>query len=140
MTGSETRVHPTAVVHSTAVLGVGVEIGPFAVIGPEVQLGDRTWVGPHGVVEYAVVGENCRFHPHAFVGTEPQDLKFKGEKTRVRIGARTQIRECVTVHRGTAAAGETVVGSDSLLMAYSHVAHDCILADHVIMANVATLA
>lgn len=137
---AETRVHPTAIVHPTARLGVGVEIGPYAVIGPEVQLGDRAWVGPHAVVEYADVGAECRLHPHAFVGTEPQDLKFKGEKTRVRVGTRTHVRECVTIHRGTSAAGETVVGSNCLLMAYTHVAHDCVLADNVIMANVATLA
>ena len=137
---AETRVHPTAIVHPTARLGVGVDIGPYAVIGPDVQLGDRVWVGPHAVVEYADVGAECRLHPHAFVGTEPQDLKFKGEKTRVRVGARTHVRECVMIHRGTVASGETVVGSNCLLMAYTHVAHDCVLADNVIMANVATLA
>jgi UDP-N-acetylglucosamine acyltransferase len=140
MSSAETRVHPTAIVHPTAKLGAGVEIGPFAVIGPEVELGDRCWVGPHSVVEYATVGEACRFHPHAFVGTEPQDLKFKGEKTRVEIGARTTVRECVTIHRGTSATGITKVGSDCLIMAYCHVAHDCVLSDGIIMANLATLA
>lgn len=140
MCGSNTRIHPTAIIDPTARLGVGVEIAPFAVIGPEVQLGDRTYVGPHSVVEFSTVGEECRFLPHAFVGTEPQDLKYKGEKTRVEIGARTTVRECVTIHRGTAASGITKVGSNCLIMAYSHVAHDCVLADHVIMANGATLA
>lgn len=140
MASSETRVHPSAVLHPTAQLGVGVEVGPFVVIGPEVALGDRTWVGPHSVVEYATVGEACRFHPHSFVGTEPQDLKFKGEITRVEIGARTTVRECATIHRGTSASGVTKVGSDCLIMAYAHIAHDCVLADHVIMANAATLA
>jgi UDP-N-acetylglucosamine acyltransferase len=104
------------------------------------RLGDRTYVGPHSVVEYATVGEECRFLPHSFVGTEPQDLKFKGEKTRVEMGARTTVRECATIHRGTSAAGVTKVGSDCLIMAYAHVAHDCVLADHVILANGATLA
>ena len=138
--GAGVRIHPSAVIDPSARLGVDVEIAPFVVIGPEVVLGDRTYVGPHSVVEYATVGESCRFLPHAFVGTEPQDLKYKGEKTRVQIGSHTTIRECVTVHRGTAASGLTVVGSHCLLMAYVHVAHDCILKDNVIMANGATLA
>jgi UDP-N-acetylglucosamine acyltransferase len=137
---TETRIHPTAVIDPSAKLGVGVEIGPFVVIGPEVQLGDRCYVGPHSVVEYATVGEECRFLPHAFVGTEPQDLKYKGEKTRVELGARTTVRECATIHRGTAAAGVTKVGSNCLIMAYVHVAHDCVLGDGVILANAATLA
>lgn len=140
MGASATRVHPTAIIDPTAQLGVGVEIAPFAVIGPEVQLGDRTYVGPHSVVEFATVGEECRFLPHSFVGTEPQDLKYKGEKTRVEIGVRTTVRECATIHRGTSAAGITKVGSNCLVMAYAHVAHDCVLADNVIMANGATLA
>ncbi|HMZ26072.1 MAG TPA: acyl-ACP--UDP-N-acetylglucosamine O-acyltransferase [Elusimicrobiota bacterium] len=133
-------IHPTAVVHPSAKIGAGGKIDPYAVIGPDVELGRGTWVGAHAVVEFATVGEECRLHPHSFVGTEPQDLKFKGEKTRARLGARTTVRECVTIHRGTAAAGETVVGSNCLLMAYGHVAHDAILADGVIMANAATLA
>lgn len=140
MGAPNTRVHPTAIIDPTAQLGVGVEIAPFVVIGPDVQLGDRCYVGPHSVVEYATVGEECRLLPHSFVGTEPQDLKFKGEKTRVEMGARTTVRECATIHRGTSAAGVTKVGSHCLIMAYAHVAHDCILADHVILANGATLA
>lgn len=133
-------IHPTAIIDPSARLGEGVSVGPYAVIGPEVEIGRGTWVGPHAVVEYATIGAECRLHPHCFVGTEPQDLKFKGEKTRVRLGDRTTVRECATVHRGTAAAGETVVGSGCLLMAYTHVAHDAILADGVILANAATLA
>ncbi|MBP9698553.1 MAG: acyl-ACP--UDP-N-acetylglucosamine O-acyltransferase [Elusimicrobia bacterium] len=140
MSGEATRVHPTAVVHSTAKLGVGVEIGPFAVIGPEVELGDRCYVGPHSIVEYATVGADCRFPAHAFIGTEPQDLKFKGEKTRLEVGSKTTVRECATLHRGTSASGVTKVGSNCLIMAYAHVAHDCVLADNVILANGATLA
>jgi len=137
---SATRVHPTAIIDPTAKLGVGVEIAPFVVIGPEVQLGDRCYVGPHSVVEYSTVGEECRFLPHSFVGTEPQDLKYKGEKTRVEMGARTTVRECATIHRGTAAAGVTKVGSNCLIMAYVHIAHDCMVGDSVILANAATLA
>lgn len=137
---SATRVHPTAIIDPTAKLGVGVEIAPFVVIGPEVQLGDRCYVGPHSVVEYATVGEECRFLPHSFVGTEPQDLKYKGEKTRVEMGARTTVRECATIHRGTAAAGVTKVGSNCLIMAYVHIAHDCVIGNHTILANSVTLA
>lgn len=132
-------IHPTAIVHPSARLGKGVEIGPYAVIGPEVTLGQGTTIGAHAVVEYAAVGEGCKIHPHAFVGTPPQDLKYRGEKTRVRIGDHTTIRECATVNRGTSASGETVVGSHCLLMAYCHVAHDCRIGNNVIMANVATL-
>jgi UDP-N-acetylglucosamine acyltransferase len=134
------RVHPTAVIDPSARLGEGVEIGPYAVIGPDVALGAGVWVGPHAVVEYADVGEACKIHPHAFVGTPPQDLKYKGENTRVRLGARTVVRECVTLNRGTAASGVTVVGEECLIMAYCHVAHDCVVGNRVIMANVATLA
>ncbi len=137
---SPSGMHPTAVIDPSAKIAPGVSIGPYAVIGPETEIGAGAWIGPHAVVEYASIGENCRLHPHAFVGTEPQDLKFKGERTRVKIGARTAIRECVTVHRGTAASGLTTVGEDCLLMAYSHVAHDCVLANNVILANAATLA
>jgi UDP-N-acetylglucosamine acyltransferase len=133
-------IHPTAVIDPSSKIGARVSVGPYAVIGPECEIGDDVWIGPHAVVEYATVGAGCRIHPHAFVGTEPQDLKFKGEKTRAVIGANTTIRECVTVHRGTTAAGVTRVGANCLLMAYVHIAHDCVVADNVIMANVATLA
>lgn len=134
------NVHPTAVVHPSAKLAEGVEVGPYAVIGPEVELGAGTWVGPHAVVEYAAVGRNCKIHPHAFVGTPPQDLKYKGEKTRAVVGDQTVIRECVTLNRGTTASGATVVGKNCLLMAYVHIAHDCRVGDNVIIANNGTLA
>jgi UDP-N-acetylglucosamine acyltransferase len=138
-TGSSS-IHPTAIVDPGAKIAEGVEIGPYAVIGPEVEIGAGSWVGPHAVVEYATIGAGCKIHPHAFVGTPPQDLKYKGEKTRAVIGDRTVIRECVTVNCGTSASGATVVGKNCLIMAYCHVAHDCVLGDNVIMANVATLA
>src|ERR1044071_1613766 len=133
-------IHPTAAVHPSATIAEGAEIGPYAVIGPETEIAAGAWIGPHAVVEYATIGAECKIHPHAFVGTPPQDLKYKGEKTRVKIGARTTIRECVTVNRGTSASGLTVVGDNCLLMAYCHVAHDCVLGNNVIMANLATLA
>ena len=139
-TQTATSLHPTAVVDPSAQIGKGVTVGPYAVIGPEVELGDGVSVGAHAILEYVTVGKNAKIHPHAFVGTPPQDLKFKGEKTRARVGANTVIRECVTLNRGTSASGWTVVGDNCLLMAYVHVAHDCVVGNNVILANVATLA
>jgi UDP-N-acetylglucosamine acyltransferase len=132
-------IHSTAVIDPSARLGPGVQVGPHAVIGPDVAVGARTIIGPHAVLEYATVGEDCRIHAGAFIGTAPQDLKYKGEKTRAVIGNRTTVRECATVNRGTIASGETIIGENCLLMAYAHVAHDCRLGNNVIMANVATL-
>lgn len=134
------KIHPTAIVDPSAKIADGVEIGPYAVIGPDVEIGPGTWVGAHAVVEHARIASACRIHPHAFVGTPPQDLKYEGEKTIAKVGDRTVVRECVTINRGTAATGETVVGSDCLLMAYTHVAHDCVVGNGVIAANAATLA
>lgn len=140
MSTTQSLIHPTAVIDPSAKLGAGVQVGPYAVIGPETVIGDGTWIGSHAVLEHVTVGKNCKIHPHAFVGTPPQDLKFKGEPTRAEVGDNTVIRECVTLNRGTVAAGITKVGSNCLLMAYVHVAHDCIVGDNVVMANNATLA
>lgn len=131
-----------AVIHEGARLGEGVEIAPFAVIGPNVTLGDGVQVGSHAVVDgWTTVGAGCRIFPHAVVGMIPQDLKYNGERTTLDIGERTMIREFATVNLGTAGGGgATKVGCDCLLMAYSHVAHDCIVGNHVILANAATLA
>lgn len=130
-----------AYVHSGAKLGEGVVVEPFAYIGDEVEIGDGCWVGPHGVVlPGAVLGKECRVFPGAVIGAIPQDLKFKGEVTRAVIGDRTTIRESATVNRGTASKGETVVGNDCLIMAYAHVAHDCIVRDHVILGNAVQIA
>lgn len=133
-------IHPTAIIDPTAVLSAGVVVGPYAVIGPETELAEGVSVGAHAILEYATLGKNCRIHPHAFIGTPPQDLKYKGEKTRAILGENTVVRECATINRGTSASGQTVIGSHCLLMAYAHVAHDCVLGDNVIMANVGTLA
>jgi UDP-N-acetylglucosamine acyltransferase len=132
-------IHSTAVIDPSAQIAASAVIGPYAVIGPETTVGEGAWVGPHAVVEYARIGAECKIHPHAFIGTPPQDLKYKGEKTFAQIGAKTVIRECVTVNRGTG-SGVTVVGENCLIMAYSHIAHDCNIGNNVIMANVATLA
>jgi UDP-N-acetylglucosamine acyltransferase len=130
------RVHPTAVVDETAEVGEGVEIGPYSVVGPNVRLGPGTRLGPHVVIERdTTLGRDCRGHAGAVLGGDPQDLKYGGEAAPVLVGDRTVIRECATVNRGTEARGRTQVGSDCLLMAYAHVAHDCVLGDHVILAN-----
>jgi len=132
----ETSVHSTAVVHADAVLHPGVELGPFAVIGPGVELGANVRVGAHAVIERDTrVGEGCRISHGAVVGSDPQDLKYAGESTRLEVGDRTRIREFCTLNRGTAATGITRIGSDCLLMAYTHVAHDCTVGDHVILSN-----
>lgn len=135
-------IHPTAIVHPAARIDEGVEIGPYAVIGENVSIGAGTVVGPHTVIEgWTQIGRDNRIFQFASVGAAPQDLKFHGEQTTLRIGDRNTIREFVTLHRGTeSGGGETVVGSDNLFLAYSHVAHDCRVANRVILSNGATLA
>lgn len=129
-------VHPSAVVHEDTVLGPNVTVGPGAVIGPGVVVGDDTRIGSHVLIERdTVVGRECRIHHGAVLGSDPQDLKFEGEEARLVVGDRTVIREYATLNRGTRASGETAVGSDCLLMAYSHVAHDCRIGDRVVLAN-----
>jgi len=135
-TRGETAVHETAIVDPGAELGRGVSVGPWALIGPGVVVGDGTDVGPRVLIEKdTVVGEDCRIANGAVLGTDPQDLKYRGEHSILRVGDRTVIREFATLNRGTAASGRTVVGTDCLLMAYTHVAHDCELGNHVVLAN-----
>ncbi|MHB1398940.1 MAG: acyl-ACP--UDP-N-acetylglucosamine O-acyltransferase [Trichloromonadaceae bacterium] len=135
-------IHATAIVHPGAKIATGVEIGPYAVIGEHVCLGEGTTVGPHAVIEgWTEIGRDNRIFQFASVGAAPQDLKFHGEKSFLRIGDRNMVREFVTLHRGTeSGGGVTVIGSDNLFMAYSHVAHDCVVGNRVILANGATLA
>jgi len=135
-------VHPTAIVSPGAAVDPSCEIGPYAVIGPRVTMGPRNVVGSHAVVDGdTAVGADNRIFPHAAVGTEPQDLKYRGEVTKLVIGDRNVIREFATVHTGTAqGGGVTRVGSGCLLMATSHVAHDVQLGDRCILANCAVLA
>jgi UDP-N-acetylglucosamine acyltransferase len=134
-------VHPTAQVAASAILGAGVEIGPYCVIGPDVTLGERVRLVSHVVIEgVTAVGDDTLVHPFAVLGGAPQHLAHRGEPTRLVIGARNQIREHVTMHTGTVlGGGVTRVGSDSLYMVASHVAHDCVVGDHVVFANNATL-
>jgi UDP-N-acetylglucosamine acyltransferase len=137
-----TAVHASAIISPGARLGERVEIGPYAVIGPDVELGDGTTVGAHATIEGpAVLGEGNRVFAHAVIGFEPQDLKYRGEKTGVRIGNRNVFREFSTIHRGTASGhGETVIGDDNYFMGCSHVAHDCRFGSHSILAQSAGLA
>ncbi|MBI3610845.1 MAG: acyl-ACP--UDP-N-acetylglucosamine O-acyltransferase [Nitrospirae bacterium] len=137
-----TRIHSTAVIHPKARIAEDVEVGPYAVIGEHVRLHKETQVAAHVVIDgWTEIGEGCRIFPFASIGTIPQDLKFKGEKSHVVIGNHNTIREYVTVNRGTEqGGGVTKVGDHNLLMAYVHVAHDCRIGDHVILANAATLA
>lgn len=130
------RIHSTAVVDESAEVGPGVEIGPFCVIGPNVVIGEGSRIGPHVVIERDThIGRDCRVHPGAVLGGDPQDLKYSGEAALLVVGDRTVVRECVTLNRGTSARGRTEIGSDCLIMAYAHVAHDCLLGDHVVIAN-----
>lgn len=140
-TDAEVRVHPSALVDPSAELGPGVEVGPFTVIGPGVEIGEETEIGSNVLMERnTVVGSACRIFHGAVLGTDPQDLKYRGEDTQLRVGDRTVVREYATLNRGTDATGVTVVGSDCLLMAYSHVAHDCRLGNHVVIANAVQMA
>ncbi len=135
------EIAATAVVDRKAELAADVEVGPYAIIGPNVRIGGGTTVGAHAYLDgHTEIGRDCRVFPHAVVGTPPQDLKFRGEKTWLRIGDRTVVREFATLNPATAEGQATVVGTDCLLMAYSHVAHNCILGDHVILANSVNLA
>ncbi|WP_108126855.1 acyl-ACP--UDP-N-acetylglucosamine O-acyltransferase [Saccharospirillum mangrovi] len=135
-------IHPTALVDPTARLAEGVEVGPYSIIGANVEIGADTWIGPHVVVQGpTVIGRGNRIFQFASVGEACQDLKYKGEPTRLIIGDNNTIREGVTLHRGTIQdQGETRVGNGCLLMAYSHVAHDVVMGDDVIIANGTQLA
>jgi UDP-N-acetylglucosamine acyltransferase len=135
-------IHETAVVHPGAKLGRNVVIGPYAVIGEHVEIGDNCEIGPHVAIDgWTAIGNGNRFFHGASIGFEPQDLKFNGEKSFLVIGDNNVFRENVTVHRGTeGGGGETRIGNDNLFMAYSHVAHDCQLGNHIVVANCVALA
>ncbi len=135
-------VHPAAVVEAGATIGEGCRIGPFAVIGPQVVLGDRCDVKPHAVITGDThLGEGCTVFPGAVVGEVPQDLKYAGEATRLRIGARNAIREGATLNIGTAGGGgETRVGDDNLFMTGAHVGHDARIGSGCVFANQAAIA
>ena len=135
-------IHPTAIIDEDARIGDNVEIGPYSIVRGNVSIAENTVIGPHAVIEENVtIGSGCRIFQFASVGAIPQDLKFKGEETYVKIGDNTVIREFVTINRGTELGGGiTEIGESSLLMAYCHVAHDCVIGKMGILANCATLA
>ena len=136
------NIHPTAIVSSNAQIGSNCFIGPFCTIGDEVTLADSVRLDSHVVVDgQTSIGRETHVFPFVSIGLAPQDLKYGGERTAVEIGERNHIREFVTIHRGTTGGGGTTrIGSDNLLMAQAHVAHDCQLGSNIIMANAATLA
>ncbi|MCP3722914.1 acyl-ACP--UDP-N-acetylglucosamine O-acyltransferase [Paraburkholderia sp. CNPSo 3272] len=136
------RIHPTAVVESGAQIDESVEIGPFAVIGANVTIGARTKVGSHSVLEgHTTIGEDNTIGHYASIGGRPQDMKYKGEPTKLVIGSRNTIREFTTLHTGTVQdTGVTIIGDDNWIMAYVHVGHDCRLGNNVIMSSNAQLA
>ena len=135
-------IDPRAIVSPRARLGEGVSVGPFSIIGDDVEIGPRTTIGPHAVVNGPTrMGADNRIFQFASIGEAPQDKKYKGEPTRLEIGDRNVFRECCTVHRGTTHdKGVTRIGSDGLFMAYTHVAHDCVIGDNVVLANCASMA
>ena len=140
-TGILSLIHGSAIIDPGADLDEGVEVGPFSVVGPGVRVGRGTRIGPHVVLKGpSEIGRENHIFQFASVGEDPQDKKFGGEPTRLVMGDRNVVREGATIHRGTVQdTGVTTIGSDNLFMAYTHVAHDCCIADHVILANGASL-
>ena len=135
------NIHPTAIVDPAAELAESVTVGPYSIIDGQVKVGPGTDIGPHAIIkEYTTIGARCRIFQFAVLGEIPQDLKFAGEVSHLIIGDDNTIREFATMHRGTAGGGGvTRVGNGNLFMAYSHVAHDCLIGNGVIMSNAATL-
>lgn len=134
-------IHPSAYIHPKAKIGLNVTVEPFAYVSGDVEIGDGTWIGPNSTIfDGARIGKNCRIFPGASISAVPQDLKYKGEPTLTVIGDNTTIRECVTLNKGTTANNQTYIGSNCLIMAYVHVAHDCIIGNHCIIVNNVQLA
>ena len=129
-------IHQLSAVDPRAKIGKNVTIDPFSTISSDVEIGDGTWVGSNvTIMDGARIGKNCKIFPGTVISAIPQDLKFEGEDSLVIIGDNTTIRECVTINRGTKALGYTKVGNNCLIMATAHIAHDCIIGDHVIIVN-----
>jgi len=138
---TETKIHSTAIVDSKASLGPGVEVGPYAIVNAGVTLGDGCRVGHHATIDGpSQIGPRNEFFPYAVIGFKTQDLKYKGEPTYLEIGADNTFREFCTVHRATGPGEKTVIGDGNLFLAYSHVAHNCIVGNKTIFSNNATLA
>ena len=138
---STNNIHPTAIIAEEAKLGENITVGPYSIIGPEVVIGNGTTVESHVVIEgETIIGENNYIFSFASIGKVPQDLKFKGEKTRTVIGNNNKIREFVTIHRGTDDKYETRIGNNCLIMAYVHIAHDCVIGSGDIIGNATKFA
>ncbi len=137
----EISIHPTANVHPDARLAEGVSIGPFSVVGEHVSIGKNSRLDAHVFIDgHTEIGDDCRFFPYSAVGTDPQDVGYNQEETRIRIGCRNLFREFMTVNRGTAKdESETRIGDDNYFMAYSHIAHDCRVGNHIVFMNGVTL-
>jgi UDP-N-acetylglucosamine acyltransferase len=136
-----TLIHPTAVIHPNADLHPTVQVGAYAVIGARVKVGPGTMIGPHVVLDgWTEIGARNQIFPGAAIGLEPQDLKYDGSLTLVKIGDDNLIREYVTINRATRSGEATIIGNNNMLMAYAHVAHNCVLEDHVIISNSVSLA
>jgi UDP-N-acetylglucosamine acyltransferase len=134
------KIHPTSIVSTKAIIGNDVEIGPFSVISDDVEIGDNIKIGPHvNIYDGARISNGVEIFQGASISNTPQDLKFADEKTYLYIGDNTVVREFATLHRGTIATGQTKIGKNCLLMAYSHVAHDCTLGNNIILANAVQL-
>jgi UDP-N-acetylglucosamine acyltransferase len=138
----KTRIHPTAIVDPKAEIDFSVDIGPFCIVKSKVKIRKGTKLLSNVTIEgLAEIGENCTIHPYTSIGFPPQDLKYKGEETRLVIGDNNTIREYVSIHRASVGGdGSTVIGNNNFLMAYVHIAHDCKIGNNVVMANAATLA
>jgi UDP-N-acetylglucosamine acyltransferase len=135
------KIHPTAVVAPNVKLSEGVSIGPYCIVGSGVKLGKNTRLISHVVIEETDMGKDCIVYPFTIIGLPPQDLKYKNEKTKVKIGEKNIIREYVTIHRASVGGdGLTRIGNNNFIMAYVHIAHDCNIGNSVIMANATTLA
>ena len=134
-------IHPHTYIHPDARLAENVKVEPFTVIHQDVTIGEGTWISSNvTIMEGVTIGKNCRIFPGAVIGAVPQDLKYKGEQTYVEIGDNTTIREYVTIHRGTSDRWKTSVGNNCLIMAYSHIAHDCCVGNNCIMSNNSQMA
>ncbi len=130
------KIHPSASVHPNAQLDDGVIVGQGAIIGPEVIIGSGTSVGPHSVIDgKTILGRNNKIFPNVFLGLEPQDLKYKGANTELIIGDDNTFRECVTINKATDEGEKTIIGNNNLMMAYSHIGHNCEIGNNVILSN-----
>ncbi len=130
-------------VHPNAKIGENSNVGPFTYIAENVEIGEGAWIGPNVTIfDYVKIGKNCKIFPGAVIGAAPQDLKFSGEVSYVEIGDNVTIRECATINRGTAASGKlkTVIGNNTFIMSYAHVAHDCVVGDNVILVSYVGIA